>query len=353
MTHKAFSFQAAMVAVILAVTLPPHSNASTPSEGVGGSSPAYSFLETTSSTRIYGLGGINITVVDPTDVFTIDQNPSLLGPEFNKQLGINYMRWMGGSNFAGVRYAMAAGDRGAWSAAIQYFGYGSQKETDSNGNIIGDFSPLDIAFSGAYSRDLSDVLRGGFNIKLAYSSYGEFSALALATDLGLNYYDADRDLSLSVVAANLGGQIKRFNDTYDRLPIDLRLGWAKSFGTFPIRFSITAYDLTRWKSPYYDNGDGSSTSTPELKSSFVSNLFRHLVFGADLISSDKFNICLGYNYRTRTDMSTYSRSFISGFSLGASLRLSSFGIGVALAQPHHGATTMMVNFTTNLNELLR
>ncbi len=353
MTIKAFRRIAALAGAFVALAFPLYLSAASPAEGVGGSSPAYSFLETTSSSRIYGLGGINITVSDPTDVFTIDQNPALLGPEFDKQLGVNYMRWMGGSNFAGVRYAMAAGDRGAWSAAIQYFGYGSQKETDASGNVTGNFSPLDVAFSGAYAHDFSDLLRGGFNIKMAYSSYGDFSAVALATDLGLSYYDADRDLALSVVAANLGGQIKRFNDTYDRLPIDLRLGWAKSFGSFPVRFSVTAYDLTRWDSPYYDNGDGTSSSSPELKSSFASNLFRHLVFGADVISSEKFNICLGYNYRTRTDMSTYSRSFISGFSLGASLRLSSFGVGIALSQPHHGATTMMVNFTTDLNELLR
>ncbi|MCM1028713.1 MAG: type IX secretion system protein PorQ [Pseudoflavonifractor sp.] len=334
-------------------TQPMALSAATPVEGTGGSSPAYSFLEIPTSTRLYGLGGMNITVADPTDVFTIDQNPALLGPEFDKQLGINYMRWMGGSNFAGVRYAMAAGERAAWSAAIQYFGYGSQKETDSNGNVIGEFSPMDLAINGAYSRDLSDLVRGAFNIKMAYSSYSDFTAIALAADLGLSYYDPDRDLSLSIVAANLGGQVKRFNDTYDRLPIDLRLGWAKSFGTLPIRFSLTAYDLTRWEVPYYDNGDGTTGAQPELKSTFMSNLMRHIVIGADFIPSEKFNISLGYNYRTRTDMSTYSRSILSGFSIGASLRLSSFGVGVALAQPHSGATTMMVNFTTDLNELLR
>lgn len=339
-----------LTAIIAALT-PPASGQT--AEEVGGSSPAYSFLEIPASTRIFGLGGMNITVVDPTDIFTIDQNPALLGPEFDRQLGLNYMRWLGGSNFAGVRYGMAAGERAAWTAAIQYFGYGSMKETDASGNILGTLSPIDLTVSGGYSHDLTDCLRGGFAIKMAYSAYGDYSAVALAADLGINYYDSERDLSLSVVAANLGGQVKRFNDSYDRLPIDLRLGWAKSFGTFPVRFSVTAYDLTRWKTAYYDNGDGTSDSSPELKSNFGSNLFRHLVFGADFIPSERFNISLGYNYRTRTDMATYSRSFLSGFSLGASLKVSSFGIGVALAQPHSGATTLMVNFTTDLNEILR
>ena len=64
-------------------------------------STAYNFLNTTSSARIYGLGGINITNVDD-DIYTTDQNPALLGGEMSGQLGINYMRYLGDSNFAGL-----------------------------------------------------------------------------------------------------------------------------------------------------------------------------------------------------------------------------------------------------------
>ena len=51
-------------------------------------------------------------------------------------------------------------------------------------------------------------------------------------------------------------------------------------------------------------------------------------------------------------MSTYSRSFLSGFSLCGGFNVSSFSVGVALAQPHTGATTFMLNLTCNLSELL-
>ena len=190
------------------------------------------------------------------------------------------------------------------------------------------------------------------DLKFIYSSYADFSAFALSTDLGINYYDDERDLSLSAVIANLGGQIKRFDKAYDRLPFDVRLGWSQSFGSFPVRFSVTAWNLTKWHLPYVDNGDGSAENEPVVKDKFMSNLMRHLVFGADLISSRNFYIGLGYNYKTRTDMSTYSRSFVSGFSLAAGLRAKSFGFGVALAQPHTGATTFMLNLTCSLDDLL-
>lgn len=310
-------------------------------------SPAYNFLNIPSSAHIYGLGGVNITTVDD-DINGIDQNPALLGPEFDLQVGFNYMRYIGGSNFAGLRTGGKATDRSGWAALVQYYGYGEMKEADNTGNITGTFSPKDLAVGGVYSHDITDRLRGGIALKLLYSSYAEYSAVALATDLGINYYDPDRDLSLSLVVANLGGQVKRFTESYDRLPIDVRLGWSKSFGTLPIRFSVTAWNLTKWKLPYYDAGDGSAGSQMVLKDSFGSNLFRHLVFAADFVPSDRFHIGIGYNYKTRTDMSTYSRSFLSGFSIGAGLKVSAFKVGVAYAQPHTGASTFMLNLSTNL-----
>ncbi|MCC8113937.1 MAG: type IX secretion system protein PorQ [Bacteroidales bacterium] len=312
---------------------------------------AYEFLNMPLSTRIYGLGGVNISLVDD-DVTTIDQNPALLGQEMEGQLALSYMRYVGDSNFAGIRYANSVGEHGAWSAAIQYFGYGSIREMDETGTELGTISPKDVAFMGAYSHDITDNLRGGFNLKAAYSSYAEYTAWAIGVDLGINYFDADRDLSLSAVVANLGGQVKKFHESYDRMPIDVRLGWSQSFGNFPIRFSITAWNLTKWKLPYYEYGDGASDTKMELKESFSSNLFRHLVFGADLISSPNWYLGVGYNYKTRTDMATYSRNFLSGWSAAFGIRTSRLGVGIALAQPTTGATTLMFNLSLNLAEIL-
>ena len=85
---------------------------------------------------------------------------------------------------------------------------------------------------------------------------------------------------------------------------------------------------------------------------FGANLLRHLVFGIEVLPTDKIYIGLGYNHKVRTDMSTYQRNFLSGFSLGAGMRVKAFGFGVALAQPHTSATTFMVNLTTSIGELM-
>lgn len=312
---------------------------------------AYSFLEVPSSSHAFALGGTNITVIDD-DINLMEQNPALLGPEIDMQVGFNYMHYLGASNFAGVRYGMAAGDRGAWSIGIQYLGYGTMSQTEADGTVVGTFSPQDVVFSGMYAHDFTDRLRGGINVKMIYSSYEQYSAFAMATDLGLNYYDPDHDMSLSLVLKNLGGQIKRFDNDYDRLPFDIQLGWMQRLGSSPFQLSITAWHLNKWNLPYYDMEDNGS-EIRVLKQSFMSNLFRHLVFGLQYAPSDKFYIALGYNYKTRTDMSTYNRNILSGFSIGAGLKVKSFALGVAYAQPHKSGSSIMLNLSTNLNELLR
>lgn len=314
---------------------------------------AYEFLGVSASSHVYALGGTNITVIDD-DVNLIDQNPGLLGPEYEMQAGLNYMRYLGGSNFMGARFAAPAGERAAWAVGVQYFGYGSIDGYDEQGNATGaSFSPSDIAFSGTFAHDITDRWRGGITLKFIHSSYEIYKALAICADLGVNYYDPDRDLSFSVVLKNLGGQVKRFNENYDRLPWDIQVGFGKSLGTTPLRLSVTAYNLNKWSLPYYSTDDGNASGELEEHDKFMGNLFRHLIFGLEYVPSEKFYIALGYNYKTRTDMSTYARNFLSGFSAGAGLKVKAMGFGVAFAQPHMGGTTFMFNLTASVSEMLR
>ncbi len=314
---------------------------------------AYQYLNIPVSSRVYALGGHNITVIDD-DINLTEQNPALLGPEFEKQIGINYMHYIGGSNLMGARFGNGIGEHNAWAVGIQYYGYGEFKSTDINGNINGTFNANDMAFSATYSHDINERWRGGITVKALSSKYEDYSAFALCTDLGVNYYNPEKEMSFSVVVKNLGGQLTKFNNETDRLPWDIQLGYSQFLKNTSIRLSVTAVNLTKWKLPYYTREDQNSTSSPLVeKNSFGSNLFRHLTFAAEYVPSEKFYIGIGYNHKTRTDMSTYSRNFISGFSIGAGLKTNSMGVGIALAQPHTGATTFMANFTLSLASLMR
>ncbi len=314
---------------------------------------AYQFLDVPVSTHVYALGGHNLTIIDD-DINLVEQNPALLGNEFDHQVGLNYMRYIGGTNFMGARYGQGVGEHGAAGIGIQYYGYGKMNATDLSGAVTGTFNASDLAVTLTYSHDISERLRGGISLKYIHSSYETYSAGAIGVDLGINYYNPDKDLSFSLVAKNLGGQVKKFNDKRDKLPWDIQLGFSKGLGSTPFRISVTAFNLTKWKLPYYEPADKSNvTSDLVKKDKFASNLFRHLVFGLEYMPTDRIYIAAGYNYKTRTDMSTYKRNFLSGFSIGGGMKVKALGFGVAFAQPHTGATTFMFNLTTSIGELMR
>ena len=319
----------------------------------GPTTTAYNFLNVPSSSHVYGLGGHNLTIIDD-DINLVEQNPALLGPEYDHQVGINYMKYIGETNFAGLRYGQGVSEHGAFAVGVQYFGYGNIQGAAIDGTMTGTFSASDIAFNLTYSHDISSRFRGGITLKYLYSKYEDYSAGAVAADLGVNYYDPDHEFSASLVAKNLGGQVKKFNEYKDNLPWDVQVGISKMLGHAPIRLHVTAYELTRWNSPYYKIEDINNPNSGLIKKdSFGSNLLRHLVFAADVLPSDNIYLGIGYNYRTRSDMATYKRDFMSGLSVGGGLKVRAFGFGAAFARPHTGASTFMFNLTTSIGELLK
>ena len=105
----------------------------------GSGTTAYNFLSVPSSSHVYGLGGHNLTIIDD-DINLVEQNPALLGPEYDHQVGLNYMRYIGETNFAGLRYGQGVSEHGAVAVGIQYFGYGNIQGADVNGALTGKFS---------------------------------------------------------------------------------------------------------------------------------------------------------------------------------------------------------------------
>ena len=313
-------------------------------------SDAYGFLDIPTSSHVFGLGGNNIAIIDD-DVTLADQNPALVGPELDKQVAVNYMYYMGSGNFAGVRFGTGAGENSGWAVGLRYLNYGKFDGYDEFGTPTGSFTPSDLVVEGTYSRDISSRWRGGVNLKMAYSSYEDYTAFAIAADIGVNYYDEERDLSFSAVLKNMGGQVKRFHDRYARVPFDIQLGYMQTIGASPFQISVTANNLTRWNIPYYAYKEDGQEVLEE-KKGFIQNFFRHLIFGLQWQPSEKFYACVAYNYKTHSDMSAYKSSFLSGFSLGLGFRTRGFSIGAAYAMPHKAASSLMVNLSCSIGELL-
>lgn len=295
-------------------------------------SNVFDFLNLPTSSHALALGGKNISLIED-DASLIFQNPSLMSSVSDKTLNFNFLTYMQGSKAGNISYVQATGERGTWGAMAQFVGYGDIDETDYEGNIIGTERMLDMNLSGGYSYLLSDRWVGGVSGKFLYSYYAGYSSIALAVDLGINYFDSDKDLSLSFVAANLGGQVTSFGEIGETLPIDLQLGVSKGLGILPIRVHLTFYDMFHWsKSDYY---------CPDGDLNGFQIFLNHLNIGADVtLYKGRFWLGLGYNFRRGQEMKAGGSSHAAGLTVGAGINIKKIKVGFAYGNYHVGAPTL-------------
>ena len=298
------------------------------------STSVFNFLNLPTSSHALALGGKNISLIED-DASLIFQNPALMSNVSDRSLNFNFLTYMQGSNAGNLSYVQASGERGTWATMAQFVGYGNITETDEWGNITGTSGALDMNLAGGYSYLLSDRWAGGVNGKFLYSNYAGYSSIALAVDLGINYFNGDKDFSCSFVATNLGGQVTAFGDIGETLPIDIQLGVSKGLGRVPIRLHLMFSDMFHWRKNYY---------SPDGNISGFQVFLNHLNIGADLKLYDgRFWLGLGYNFRRGYEMMAGGSSHAAGLTIGAGINIKRIKVGMAYGNYHAGAPTLSFN----------
>ena len=284
----------------------------------------YNFLRLPVSAHAAALGGDNITIIedDPALMFS---NPALASSVSDKTIGLSYMNYMSGANYMGASYTKALGEKGTIAGGVQYMNYGKMKEYDQNNTQIGTFNASEIAIEGIFSYELAHNLVGGITAKFINSYIGNYSSMAVGVDLGLNWFEPDYQWSVSVVAKNLGGQIKAYEHNYGKMPMDVHVGVSKTFAALPVRLSATLVDLT-----HYDY-----------------RFINHLNLGADILLSDNIWVGGGYNFRRADEMTIGTNEDSSahgaGFSVGGGINLERFKLNLAYGKYHAASSSVLVN----------
>ena len=289
----------------------------------------YNFLRLPVSAHAAALGGDNISIIED-DESMIFNNPALLSSVSDKTVNLNYMNYMSGANTASASFNRIIKERASVAASAQFIDYGKMKETDENNIQTGEFSAKDISIAGYFSYMLTDRLAGGITAKFITSYIGDYNSIAMGVDLGLNYYDPEKEWSVSLVAKNLGGQMKAYDDQYDRMPIDIQLGASKRFAHMPFRISATLVDLNH------------------LDYKFIN----HLVAGVDIIISPTIWVGAGYNFRRANEMKITEAdgesSHGAGLSFGAGINLERFKLNLAYGKYHVSSSSILINLAYSL-----
>lgn len=289
----------------------------------------YNFLRLPVSAHAAALGGDNISIIED-DESMIFNNPALLSSVSDKTINLNYMNYMSGANTASAAFNRIIKERASVAASAQFIDYGKMKEMDENNVQTGEFSAKDISIAGYFSYMLTERIAGGITAKFVTSYIGDYNSIAMGIDLGLNYYDPEKEWSVSLVAKNLGGQMKAYDDQYDRMPIDVQLGASKRFAHMPFRLSATLVDLNH------------------LDYKFIN----HLVMGADIIISPTIWVGVGYNFRRANEMKITEADGESnhgaGLSFGAGINLERFKLNLAYGKYHVSSSSILVNLAYSL-----
>ena len=298
----------------------------------------FQFLQLPMSSHAAALGGDNTSIIED-DVTLSYHNPALLSNTHGRTLSFNYMSYLQKTNIASAAYNMEAGQRSMLALGAHYLNFGSMKNTDAEGNIIGNFSAKDMALMMTYSFDFSSRLSGGVTGKFIYSNYEQVYSLALGVDLGLNYYNPETMFSMSVVARNLGGQIKTYDGTQEPIPFNLLVGFSKELAHAPLRLSLTLTDLDKWQAEdFYNTSDDS----------WKAILIKHLIIGADLFPTSNTYISAGYNFLLRSELKNNAKRSLEGFSIGGGIKTQRIKVGVSYGKYHVAASSLMMNFAIGL-----
>lgn len=303
---------------------------------------AFNTLRLPASSHAAALGGQNVTLIEdePTAGW---YNPALYVNVSDLSAGLDFMTYAAGSTWMGAHFVKAFGERHTMAVGVQYMNYGKMDETDEAGNTLGQFSAKDIVIGAGYSYLLSDRWTGGANLKMMVSNLADYTALAAAVDVGVNYYDEENDLSVSASLQNIGTQLKAYHDGQrTHLPFTLALGFSKGMAHLPVRFHVTMTDVTRWKSSYYvlpENKDKDKSD----KVGFGKKALNHFVLGLDILPTDYLYLSVGYNFRRAYELKASGSSHLAGLSAGAGVNVKHFKFGVSYAKYHQASNSIMAN----------
>jgi hypothetical protein len=288
------------------------------------SETAYNFLRLPVSAHVAALGGENISL-NEDDATLVFHNPALMNFVADKTINLNYMTYMEGAKTASAAFVKGIGERASWGVTGQYMDYGKMKQTTYDNIEIGEFSAKDICIGGAFAYALTEKISGGITAKFITSSIADYHSIGVGVDLGLNYTDSIGDLSISIAAKNLGGQVKAYDEEFEKIPFDLQVGVTKRLTNSPFRFSATLSRLNNW-----DQG-----------------LIKHLAVGADVLLSETIYLAAGYNFRRAHEMKITDDDGASahgaGFSLGAGIGLERFKLHIGYGKYHVSANSLLIN----------
>lgn len=308
-----------------------------------------SMLQMPSSARTAALGMDYLPLFDPCDLHLGLDNPSLVNPDYNRRLAINYIGMFSGANSGTVAYGHHSKRLGTFLYGLQFNSYGRFERYDENDNPQGEFYAADYALLVGWGLQIDSSFSIGASFRPLLSQYESYTAFAFSIDLAGSYVSDDKRFAATLAASGIGAQLVTFDHTAESLPFNLSAALSYKVSNAPFRLFFELSELTRWNLSYSDDLTVGQTVDPYTGepiaqpwysgiSNVLDGLARHMALGVEVDFSHAFFFRVGYRYRQMVEMGANDRTSVnlSGFSYGFGLRTKKFEFSFARRNYHLG-----------------
>ncbi len=320
---------------------------------IGGKS-VYQFLNLVTSPRQAALGGKTITIYD-SDVNTAHFNPATINQDMDNHLALNYGSLFGEVTYGTASYAYTY-DRHVqtFQAGVNYVNYGKFEGYDENGVSTAEFTGSEIALSFGYAYNIPYTnFHVGASGKLISSTLESYNSFGGALDLGGIYIDEDNDINYALVVRNIGTQFTTYEETNEKLPLEIIAGISQELENVPVRWHLTLENLQQWNIAFSNPNRAVGTidgGAQEEKVSFFNNALRHVLVGVELFPKKAFNIRLGYNFRRAEELRLLEQRNFSGLSAGFGLKFNKIKFNYSYSRYTLAANTSLFGLTINFGD---
>ncbi len=319
---------------------------------IGGNS-SYEFLRVPVSARSASLGGSAIHINDG-DITLANENPALFTEATSDKLAIGYFNYFKGMNTGFAAYAKNLNEIGTFGFGIQHMGSGEIVKADETGAKMGTFKVSETIFKASFNRSFDSIFFIGATIKPFFANYDIYKSFALGMDIGATFTSRNKLVTASVAIKHFGIQVTSFNDTREKLPLDVQAGVSYKLEHAPFRLSLAAHHITKnFKYNYVNNSEptntGYSTISTDEPSTFMA-IANHFILGVELLPTKNIAIRGGYNFQRRDELKLTDKGGASGFSWGLGFKIKKLYFSYANARYHFAGRTNYITITTNLSE---
>ncbi|MEQ8472692.1 MAG: type IX secretion system protein PorQ [Marinoscillum sp.] len=304
---------------------------------------AYQSVETPFGARNAALGGQVVSLANG-DLTQFVMNPGVLDSVKHNAVALNFSPYFAGIRMYSSAYQASFNKIGNLAFAVSYMDYGDFILTDPNGDPNGEFTADDITFVVGKSHRVGSFSLGA-NLKYAKSGIAGYGSSMVLGDLGGIYRVPNIDWTFGLVFKNFGVVFNDYSGNgRAEVPFDVLISTSIKPEHMPVRFSLSAFNLTEKQVYFEDEGEVSTSKSVEI----ADKIFRRINIGTEFVFHPRFQFLLGYNHLRRRELRLDGGAYGAGLSYGFMLAIKQFQLRYSHATYNAAGGTDFFTIQTNI-----